>query len=191
MGFFKKPTLRTRDDQRTSAAELSLRASILPLCLVTILFFLWVCCSVAFSVYAPLLLGNLRSSDAFQSTLLSPSIHAPTIPPKLTPPGLLLRPNRHPKQALPSRAQHHTRPLFRPASRLLWRLPACVAGPRQLAAQTLGLQGRVHLGACFVRHGRAAHVAVSCVSLVWRLLRRDICDWEWTGQSGNGCESVP
>lgn len=43
MGFFKKPTLRTRDDQRTSAAELTLRASILPLCLVTILFFLWVC----------------------------------------------------------------------------------------------------------------------------------------------------
>jgi FHS family L-fucose permease-like MFS transporter len=42
MGFFKKPTLRTRDDQRTSAAELTLRASILPLCLVTILFFLWV-----------------------------------------------------------------------------------------------------------------------------------------------------
>ncbi|KAL1605916.1 hypothetical protein SLS59_003037 [Nothophoma quercina] len=41
MGFFKKPTLRTRDDQRTSAAELTLRASILPLCLVTILFFLW------------------------------------------------------------------------------------------------------------------------------------------------------
>lgn len=42
MGFFKKPTLRTRDDQRTSAAELTLRASIYPLCLVTILFFLWV-----------------------------------------------------------------------------------------------------------------------------------------------------
>lgn len=42
MGFFKKPTLRTRDDQRTSAAELTLRASIYPLCLVTTLFFLWV-----------------------------------------------------------------------------------------------------------------------------------------------------
>ncbi|KAH6904175.1 major facilitator superfamily domain-containing protein [Coprinopsis sp. MPI-PUGE-AT-0042] len=41
MGFFKRPTLRTRDDQRTSAAELTLRASIYPLCLVTILFFLW------------------------------------------------------------------------------------------------------------------------------------------------------
>ncbi|KAJ4346154.1 hypothetical protein N0V95_005657 [Ascochyta clinopodiicola] len=41
MGFFKRPTLRTRDDQRTTAAELTLRASIYPLCLVTILFFLW------------------------------------------------------------------------------------------------------------------------------------------------------
>lgn len=42
MGFFKKPTLRTRDDKRTRAAELTLRESIYPLCLVTILFFLWV-----------------------------------------------------------------------------------------------------------------------------------------------------
>jgi FHS family L-fucose permease-like MFS transporter len=42
MGFFKKPTLRSRDDQRTRAAELTLRESIYPLLLVTILFFLWV-----------------------------------------------------------------------------------------------------------------------------------------------------
>jgi FHS family L-fucose permease-like MFS transporter len=42
MGFFKKPTLRSRDDQRTRAAELTLRESIYPLMLVTILFFLWV-----------------------------------------------------------------------------------------------------------------------------------------------------
>ncbi|KAF1946860.1 MFS general substrate transporter [Clathrospora elynae] len=41
MGFFKKHTLRTRDNQRTRAAELTLRESIYPLCLVTILFFLW------------------------------------------------------------------------------------------------------------------------------------------------------
>jgi hypothetical protein len=41
MGFFQRPTLRTRDDKRTTAAELTLRASIYPLCLVTILFFLW------------------------------------------------------------------------------------------------------------------------------------------------------
>jgi hypothetical protein len=43
MGFkFKKHSLRTRDDKRTAAAELTLRESIYPLCLVTILFFLWV-----------------------------------------------------------------------------------------------------------------------------------------------------
>lgn len=42
MGFFKRPTLRNRDDKRTHAAELTLRESIYPLCLVTILFFLWV-----------------------------------------------------------------------------------------------------------------------------------------------------
>jgi len=38
----KKHSLRTRDDQRTKASELTLRQSIYPLCLVTILFFLWV-----------------------------------------------------------------------------------------------------------------------------------------------------
>jgi FHS family L-fucose permease-like MFS transporter len=41
MGFLKRPKLRSRDDQRTRAAELTLRESIYPLCLVTILFFLW------------------------------------------------------------------------------------------------------------------------------------------------------
>ncbi|KAH8729144.1 major facilitator superfamily domain-containing protein [Phaeosphaeriaceae sp. PMI808] len=41
MGFFKKPTLRNRDDERTRAAELTLRESLYPLFLVTILFFLW------------------------------------------------------------------------------------------------------------------------------------------------------
>jgi FHS family L-fucose permease-like MFS transporter len=42
MSFFKKNRLRNRDDKRTRAAELTLRESIYPLCLVTILFFLWV-----------------------------------------------------------------------------------------------------------------------------------------------------
>ncbi|KAH9877079.1 hypothetical protein IAQ61_002442 [Plenodomus lingam] len=42
MGWsIKRPTLRTRDDERTKAAELTLRQSIYPLFLVTILFFLW------------------------------------------------------------------------------------------------------------------------------------------------------
>ncbi|KAL8627217.1 hypothetical protein Q9189_007092 [Teloschistes chrysophthalmus] len=38
---FRKHSLRTRDDKRTPASELTLRQSIYPLCLVTILFFLW------------------------------------------------------------------------------------------------------------------------------------------------------
>ncbi|KAF2636831.1 MFS general substrate transporter [Massarina eburnea CBS 473.64] len=41
MAIFKRHTLKHRDNQRTGAAELTLRKSIYPLCLVTILFFLW------------------------------------------------------------------------------------------------------------------------------------------------------
>lgn len=41
MTIFKKHSLKTRDDQKTNAAELTLRQSIYPICLVTILFFLW------------------------------------------------------------------------------------------------------------------------------------------------------
>lgn len=41
MGFMKR-TLKVSDDEKTTAAELTLRQSIYPLCLVTILFFLWV-----------------------------------------------------------------------------------------------------------------------------------------------------
>lgn len=40
--FFRKRPLRARDDQVTNAANLTLRQSLVPLCLVTILFFLWV-----------------------------------------------------------------------------------------------------------------------------------------------------
>lgn len=36
-----KRSLKTSDDRRTKAAELTLRASIWPICLVTVLFFLW------------------------------------------------------------------------------------------------------------------------------------------------------
>lgn len=150
MGFFKKPTLRTRDDQRTSAAELTLRASILPLCLVTILFFLWVrqfLCSITY----------------------------------LTSLGLLIRPHRHAEQALPSRARHHARTLVGTAGSLLWRVPACFAGPCELAAQTLGIQDGVYLGLVSFWHGCAVDLAVSCVSLVWRVLCGDFCHWQWSG----------
>jgi len=44
MGKFlrKRSGLRARDDQVTNASDLTLRQSLLPLALVTILFFLWV-----------------------------------------------------------------------------------------------------------------------------------------------------
>lgn len=42
MKFFKKNPLKHDDSVRTKAAELTLKQSIYPLCLVTILFFLWV-----------------------------------------------------------------------------------------------------------------------------------------------------
>ena len=42
MKIFKKNPLRHDDSARTKAAELTLRQSIYPICLVTVLFFLWV-----------------------------------------------------------------------------------------------------------------------------------------------------
>lgn len=39
--FIKRRSLRAPDDKRTKAAELTLRQSIYPICLVTVLFFLW------------------------------------------------------------------------------------------------------------------------------------------------------
>lgn len=39
--YFRKRSLRVPDDKRTKAAELTLRESLYPICLVTILFFLW------------------------------------------------------------------------------------------------------------------------------------------------------
>ncbi|KAH8760144.1 major facilitator superfamily domain-containing protein [Hyaloscypha finlandica] len=41
MAFLRKRSLKVSDNERTTAAELTLRQSIYPLCLVTILFFLW------------------------------------------------------------------------------------------------------------------------------------------------------
>ncbi|RYP45093.1 hypothetical protein DL768_008524 [Monosporascus sp. mg162] len=39
--FFKRRSLRAPDDKRPKAAELTLRESLYPICLVTVLFFLW------------------------------------------------------------------------------------------------------------------------------------------------------
>ena len=42
MAVFKRMSLKQGNQARTKAAELTLRQSIYPLCLVTVLFFLWV-----------------------------------------------------------------------------------------------------------------------------------------------------
>lgn len=152
MGFLKRPKLRSRDDQRTRAAELTLRESIYPLCLVTILFFLWVSRTVAVAVVRPI----DHSS------------------------GLLLRPHRHAEQAFPSHAWHHALPLVWAAGSILWRLPAGIAGPRKLAAATLGLQSHVHLGTDIVWHWLADRVAVSGIPVVWRFLCRHLRYRQWT-----------
>ena len=92
MAFFtiKKHSLRTRDDQRTKASKLTLRQSLYPLCLVTILFFLWVCTS----------LGPLRVAvDRFA-------------------PGVFLWLARHLEQALPEYPPSLQSPLKRPSSRV-------------------------------------------------------------------------
>lgn len=39
--FWKGRSLRTSDKKRTKAAELTLKESLFPICLVTVLFFLW------------------------------------------------------------------------------------------------------------------------------------------------------
>lgn len=42
MAIFKRMSLKQGNTSRTNAAELTLRQSLYPLCLVTVLFFLWV-----------------------------------------------------------------------------------------------------------------------------------------------------
>jgi MFS transporter, FHS family, L-fucose permease len=39
--YLRRRSLRVRDDKTTKAAELTLRESLYPICLVTVLFFLW------------------------------------------------------------------------------------------------------------------------------------------------------
>ncbi|TVY29252.1 L-fucose-proton symporter [Lachnellula hyalina] len=60
--FFKKHSLKVSDKERTQAAQLTLRESIYPLFLVTILFFLWACLGFSYG-----LLDTLNKH--FQNTL--------------------------------------------------------------------------------------------------------------------------
>ena len=147
MGFLSR--LRNRDDKRTRAAELTLRESIYPLMLVTILFFLWVC----------------FSSPMF-TTVYSHLIA-----------GLLIRSHRHTQQAFPGPARHHAVPLVWPPSSILRCLPAGFFGPRQLDLATLGIQGVLYLGPYALRNWCPSCLAMPRVSLVWRFLCCDIRRW--------------
>ena len=65
--WLKKNSLKNRDDQRTNAAELTLRQSIYPIILVTVLFFLWVSdmffCNSTIVFYALATITSLRSAE--------------------------------------------------------------------------------------------------------------------------------
>ena len=65
--WLKKNSLKNRDDQRTNAAELTLRQSIYPIVLVTILFFLWVSDIFLYNstmmFYALATITSLRSAE--------------------------------------------------------------------------------------------------------------------------------
>lgn len=91
----KKHSLRTRDDQRTKASELTLRQSIYPLCLVTILFFLWVRWNSRRSYHS---LRGIYSSFA----------------------GFLLRSARYLEQTLPEHAWYLESPIKWTASGIFW-----------------------------------------------------------------------
>jgi hypothetical protein len=159
MAIFKRNALRQRDDQRTSAAELTLRASIYPLCLVTVLFFLWVS---TINIYYWFILSNIPSHK-----------------------GFLIRPHRHPQQALPRLPPHNKVALLRPSSRLLRRLSASFSGPCQLDPQTLWVQGVLYLGTMLVWCWQSDRMAVSVEEKFWGVLREYFYYWEWLGQFGN------
>lgn len=89
--FFRKRPLRARDDQVTNAANLTLRQSLVPLCLVTILFFLWVRVCV-------------RRSSTVAALIMVVII------------GLCVRPPGRPEQALPEHTGNHTLALVGAAS---------------------------------------------------------------------------
>jgi hypothetical protein len=90
MAIFKKQNLKVRDDERTKAAELTLRQSIYPLALVTILFFLWVC--------------HLYSMRHLISEFV---------------PGLLVWTSRHFEQALSKHSRYYKSKVIRPSSGIL------------------------------------------------------------------------
>ena len=109
MAFLKRRSLRVSDKERTKAAELTVRQSIYPLCLVTILFFLWVRTSST-------------SASPFPSPFKSPDHSL----------GILLWPPRHLEQAFPKHASYNPRSFFRSPScvfRVCFPFPSTLLNP--------------------------------------------------------------
>lgn len=150
MAIFKKHSLRA-GNSRTRAAELTLRESIYPLCLVTILFFLWVRTGLESSAY-----------------LQCPSSHENQLTLSL---GFLLWAHRYIEQTLPGSPGYHQIAKLWIAGRLLRRISARFTRSRELDSQAFRLQSRLHLGTCSIRHWLAPRMASPCVPLVRILLR--------------------
>ena len=72
--WLKKNALKNRDDQRTNAAELTLRQSIYPIMLVTTLFFLWV--SDIFFCNSTMLFHGLATTTRLRSAELEILAHS-------------------------------------------------------------------------------------------------------------------
>ncbi|KAK8215287.1 hypothetical protein M8818_001908 [Zalaria obscura] len=108
----------------------------------------------------------------------------------LEPPGLLLRPPRHPEQAFPEHAGHHPSALFWVTGSLFRSIPSSVAGPRKLDPAPLWLQARLHVGTVSVRRRSAGRLALYPASVFRRVLRRHLHYREWIGFARDGCESL-
>ena len=92
---FKKHSLRTRDDERTKASELTVKQSLYPLCLVTILFFLWASHQ---AIYLQSI--QMRSNSSYS--------------------GVFLWTPRYSEQTFPNHPGYIQSPLEWPPGRLLW-----------------------------------------------------------------------
>jgi hypothetical protein len=112
--FFKKHSLRV-GNRITNAAGLTLRETIFPLFLVTILYFLWV-------------RYNVRATITDLTVL----------------PGICVWSPRHPQQALSKHPGNYSNTLFRSPSSVFWRLSSSIIGIRQLGPTKIWLSRHLH-----------------------------------------------
>lgn len=160
--IFKKQSLKVSDKEKTRAAELTLRESIYPLCLVTILFFLWV--RIAYFY-------RLRSK-------LNLSL------------GIFIRTLRYLEQAFPKHPSHHSSKVFWASGSLLWCLSPRFPRSCQLDSSPLRVQAGLHLGVNTLRSRSSDCVAMYFAPIVRWILRSNFHHWEWTWLTGNSCKSI-